>query len=417
MARPAVTYVLGTTAGGTGRHVAMLARGCLAAGAAVSVLGPPETRPLFAPDEPGGDPAGQEALARPAGMAGRGAGLAGPAPGGQAASAGESRQIGFAAVRIAERPRPGHDVVAVMRLRGLLRRARPDVVHAHGLRAGALTALALAPAWPGSPELIVTVHNAPPAGRAARVIYRVLERVVARRAATVACVSGDLADRMRGLGAQRTAAAVVPAVPEPPPAPEDVARAAACIGAAGRPVLLAVGRLTGQKGLDILLAAAAGWQDRRPCPLLVIAGDGPLAASLAASAAAAGIAARFLGQRADVPALLAAADMLVLPSRWEGQPLLLQEALRAGIPIVASRVGGVPDLTGSDGALLVPPEDPAQLAAAVRRVLDDPGLARRLGSAAAARAACLPTPDQAVTAAIAMYAASAASFAGLMRDF
>ncbi len=244
-----------------------------------------------------------------------------------------------------------------------------------------------------------------------------LERVVARRAATVACVSGDLADRMRGLGARRTVAAVVPAVPEPPPAPEDVARAAACIGAAGRPVLLAVGRLTGQKGLDILLAAAAGWQDRRPCPLLVIAGDGPLAASLAASAAAAGIAARFLGQRADVPALLAAADMLVLPSRWEGQPLLLQEALRAGIPIVASRVGGVPDLTGSDGALLVPPEDPAQLAAAVRRVLDDPGLARRLGSAAAARAACLPTPDQAVTAAIAMYAASAASFAGLMRDF
>jgi glycosyltransferase involved in cell wall biosynthesis len=404
MAGPAVTFVLGTTAGGTGRHVAMLARGCLAAGAAVTVLGPPQARQLFEPDRTAGGAGGA------AGGAGE---RAGEPPAGLAGGAG---QIWFGTVPIAERPRPGHDAVTVARLRGLLRRGRPDVVHAHGLRAGALAALALAPGRPAGPPLIVTVHNAPPDGGAARVVYRVLERIVARRAGIVACVSGDLADRMRVLGARRTELAAVPAIPWPPPGPEQVARAAADIAADGRPVLLAVGRLTGQKGFDVLLAAAAGWQARQPRPLLVIAGDGPLAASLAADAARAGIDIRFLGQRADVPALLAAADMLVVPSRWEGQPMLLQEALRAGIPIVASRVGGVPDLTGSAAALLVPPEDPAALAAAVRRVLDDPDLAARLGATAAARAGCLPTAEQAVTAAIAMYATSAGSFAGLLRD-
>ena len=84
---------------------------------------------------------------------------------------------------------------------------------------------------------------------------------------------------------------------------------------------------------------------------------------------------RFLGQRGDVPALLAAADVVVVPSHWEGQPLIVQEALRAGAPLVASRVGGIPDLTGEDAALLVPPRDNGKLAAAVLSVLGDQALA------------------------------------------
>jgi glycosyltransferase involved in cell wall biosynthesis len=202
---------------------------------------------------------------------------------------------------------------------------------------------------------------------------------------------------LRAAGARHVDRAIVPA---PAPAPQDCAPAPGWNG----PLVLAVGRLTEQKGFSVLLEAAAQWRDIDPAPALVIAGEGPLSAALRARAVALGVTARFTGRRDDVPALLAAAAVFVLPSRWEGQPLVLQEALRAGVPVVASRVGGIPDLTGEEAALLVPPGDADALAAAVRSLLDDPALAARQRVAARERAATLPTPDEAVAAALACYA-------------
>jgi glycosyltransferase involved in cell wall biosynthesis len=348
---------------------------------------------------------------------------------------------GFAAVEIASRPRPSRDLAAVRRLRTLLAGSRPDVVHAHGLRAGALAALAIGrpgaardraardraardrPAGdqadladrPASdqarPGLVVTVHNAAPGGGPAAVVYRVLERVVARRADAVLCVSADLEARMRRLGALGVARAVVPA-PTAPPAPpgasaEALAGLRAALGITGdparTPVILTVARLAPQKGLDTLIEAAGRWKDRDPAPLLVIAGTGPLQAGLARSAEASGARVRFLGRRGDVPALLAAADVVVLPSVWEGQPLVVQETLRAGRPLVASRAGGIPDLTGEDAALLIPPGDAGALSAAVLSVLDDPALSAGLSQAAARRGAALPGEPDALDAAMAAY--------------
>ena len=364
-----VAYVVGTVAGGTGEHVAMLARGCAARGIAVTVIGPGRTGRRFFP---------------------AGAGAAG-AP-----------QGSFVALGIADRPRPARDARAGVRLRGTLARLRPGVVHAHGLRAGAVAALAMAGRRPRGP-LAVTVHNAPPGGGAPGAVYAVLERIVAHRADVVACVSADLAARMRGRGATDVCRALGPAVPAPAPAGQAVAAARAGLGEGSHPVVLAVGRLAPQKGFCTLLAAAARWRDRDPAPLLALAGLGPLDQELRAQADAAGIRARFLGQRDDVPALLAAADVVVVPSVWEGQPLIVQEALRAGRPLVASRVGGIPELTGEDGAVLVPPGDAGALATAVRSVLDAPGLAATLSAAALARAAALPTQQDAVEAALALY--------------
>ena len=121
----AVSYLVGSAAGGTRQHVAMLAGGCAARGATVHLYGP--------------------ATAGPPGLAPPGAGW------------------DFSEVDIAAQPRPARDAAALVRLRRLLARDRPDVLHAHGLRAGALAALALA--GPGTPRtaLAVTVHNAPPA--------------------------------------------------------------------------------------------------------------------------------------------------------------------------------------------------------------------------------------------------------------
>lgn len=310
----------------------------------------------------------------------------------------------FAPVGIADRPRPAGDLAAIRLLRRLLAGLRPDVVHAHGMRAGALAALAL----PLRVPLVVTVHNARPAGARLAMIYAVLERIVARRANVVLCVSPDLSARMRGLGAKSVRRAVVPPPPAGPGQPPAGGPKAIELAAEGRPIVLGAGRLAAQKGFDLLLAAASGWRNRVPVPLVVIAGDGPLAGDLAARADALGVDARFLGTRSDVTDLLAVADVFVLPSRWEGQPLILQEALRAGRPIVAADVGGVRDLCGEDqAALLVPAAHPAALRTAVLSVLDDPDLGSRLSAAAAARAASLPAVAEAAAAALALYRALA----------
>jgi glycosyltransferase involved in cell wall biosynthesis len=358
---PRIAYVVASTAGGTGRHVAMLARGCAGRGMVVSVFGPPATREAF------------------------------PA-------------AAFAPVDIGDRARPGRDAVAVLRLRRLIARSEPDVVHAHGLRAAAAAALAR-PRRSGrpGPALLVTVHNAVPSGILSAAVYRALERLTARRADAVLCVSADLAERMRRAGARDVALAVVPAPPAAAPAADAVEKARADIAARDRPVVLAAGRLAPQKGFDILVEAMSLLRDRDPAPLLAIAGEGPLAEQLARQSRAARADVRFLGPRSDVPALLAAADVAVVPSRWEGQPLIVQEVLRAGRPLVASRVGGIPALTGRDGALLVPPGDPGQLAAGLRSVLDDPALSGRLAASAAARAAELPSPSDAIDAVTAVY--------------
>lgn len=213
---------------------------------------------------------------------------------------------------------------------------------------------------------------------------------------------------MRAAGARHVQRAVI-AAPQSSSAPvpdvPDVPTSGAGPGT-GRPVVLAAGRLAAQKGLDVLLEASVGWRDLDPVPLVVIAGAGPLARTLRAQAVALNAPAVFLGHREDIAVLLAAAAVFVLPSRWEGQPLVLQEALRAGAAIVATRVGGVPGLTGGDAALLVPPGDARALGDAVRSVLTNPGLASRLAAAARARAAALPTEQDAVAAALAAYAAA-----------
>jgi glycosyltransferase involved in cell wall biosynthesis len=100
---------------------------------------------------------------------------------------------------------------------------------------------------------------------------------------------------------------------------------------------------------------------------------------------------------------MAAADVVVVPSLWDGQPLVVQEALRSGRPLVASRAGGIPDLTGEDGALLVPAGDAGALARAVLSLLDDPGEAVRLRVAATERSKSLPGDGAAVDSAIALY--------------
>jgi glycosyltransferase involved in cell wall biosynthesis len=151
-------------------------------------------------------------------------------------------------------------------------------------------------------------------------------------------------------------------------------------------VLLAggIGRLHEQKGWDVLCAAAPAIRAAVPEAALAVIGHGPEREALEAAAAEAGV--RLLGWRPDAGRDIAAFDVLVLPSRYEGLSLTAIEALAAGVPIVASDVPGLREAVGESG-VLVPPEDPAALAAAVAGLLRDESRRRALADAGQARAA------------------------------
>jgi glycosyltransferase involved in cell wall biosynthesis len=180
------------------------------------------------------------------------------------------------------------------------------------------------------------------------------------------------------------------------------------LGAGERPVLLTIARLAQQKGLDTLLDVAAGpWDgdaalEGRDAPLFVVAGEGPLRAELQERITAEGLPVTLLGNRDDVPDLLGAATALVMPSRWEGQPLTLREALMAGKPVIASDVGGIPEILGNAG-ILVPYGDVRGLREAVRELLVTPGAAERLAAAAERRGREMPGADDVVESALAVY--------------
>ncbi|MEW2306436.1 glycosyltransferase family 4 protein [Streptomyces sp. NPDC006655] len=278
-----------------------------------------------------------------------------------------------------------------------------DLVHAHGLHASFRAALALSGR---STPLVVTWHNRAHAEGARAHLLRMLERRVARAAAVVLGTTSDLVDRARRTGARDARLAAV-ALPGPRPAtPDDPEglrpKVRAELGAMGRPLLMAVGSLDRHRGYDVLLDAAHAWRRLDPVPLLVVAGEGPLRTELQRRIEAEELPVRLVGRRDDVSELLAAADLALLPSRWESRSVLAQEALHARVPLVATAVGGIPDLVG-DAAELVPYGDAPALAATVVRLLGDPGRCAELREKGTRQAASWPTEDETVAQVLSVY--------------
>ncbi|MFE6818032.1 glycosyltransferase family 4 protein [Streptomyces sp. NPDC057677] len=277
-----------------------------------------------------------------------------------------------------------------------------DVVHAHGLEASVRAALALAGVGDRAP-LVTTWESRNPARGAARGgVLRLLERRTVRAATVVLATSSELVDRARRRGARDARLAPVTVPPARGPVCLHDGKARAELGAVDRPLLMAVGALERGRGYRTLLDAARSWRELDPQPLLVIAGEGRERPALQRRIAAEDLPVRLIGRREDVAELLAAADVAVLPSRWEARSLLAQEALRLGVPLVATAVGGVPELVG-DAAELVPYGDAEALAAAVRGLLDD--VDRRMDLAAAGRvqARTWPTEDETVAHVLSVY--------------
>ncbi|KIZ17826.1 glycosyltransferase family 4 protein [Streptomyces natalensis] len=288
-----------------------------------------------------------------------------------------------------------------------------DLVHAHGLRAGMRAAMALrglrGPRGAHVP-LVITWHTkAHSEGARARLVH-LMERRVARAASVVLGACSALVDRARERGARDARLAPV-AIPCPRPShapsePEDHDRMRrkerADLGAVDRPLLLAVGRLEPHQSHDLLLDAAHAWCALDPQPLLAIAGEGEQHAALQRRIDAEQLPVLLLGRRDDVPELLAAADLVLLPSRWEARSLIAQEALRAGVPLVATDTGGTRELVGQ-AAELVRYGDAAALARRVLALLADPARRDALAAAGRLQAAGWPTEDDTVAQVLSVY--------------
>jgi glycosyltransferase involved in cell wall biosynthesis len=300
-------------------------------------------------------------------------------PSGEFDSRGRVQQLRAEGVELLQLKRRSRlNVVAWLRLIRFIRSQRVDVLHAH--KFGSNVWGSLIGRLARVPVVLAHEHTWSFEGQRLR---RWIDRwVVGRLADAVIAVSEADSERMSKLvGVPRDRIVLIPnGIPTLAPGDRTAIRRAAGIPD-GAAVLVTVANLRPQKAIDVLIRALALIRERFPDTYLVIAGGGDrgplekLAVELGISAAIV-----FLGARRDVGNVLAAGDVAVSSSDFEGSPLSTMEYLAAGLPVVATDVGGMPDLVhhGENG-LLVPRRDPAALASAVCDLLADPERARQMG--------------------------------------
>ena len=284
-----------------------------------------------------------------------------------------ARRLGSAGVRVRPvRWRAGLDPRVLPAILGELRH-RSAILHAHD--AHALTLAAVGAGLSGAP-LVVT----------RRVIFPLRRKLFWARADRVIAVSGAVRDALTRAGLASERLAVIPSA-------VDIAELRAAIGPDVRTrfglpekgqVAVSLGALTPEKDQSTLIEAAALLVRDLPALHWVIVGEGPLRSALQGRIARLGLEKRvhLVGQLADPHMALAGADVFVLSSLAEGLGSSLLAAMALDVPVVATRVGGVPEVLGSSAGVLVPPSRPADLAAAVHRVLSEPGYAADLRQAA-----------------------------------
>lgn len=247
----------------------------------------------------------------------------------------------------------------------LIRTLAVDVVHCHGYRADVVDAGA---ARAEGVATVSTVHGFTGGGWK-NAVYEWLQFRALRRMDRVIAVSAPLVTLLRGRGIASDRIVLLPNAYEPPDPPLSRAEARRTLGLDPEATVVGwIGRMSHEKGVDVFVDAAVRSDDADWCWLAI--GDGPdRSAALAASAP--------LGRRAVLPGLvpnagrsIRACDVLVLSSRTEGTPIVALEAMAAGVPVVATAVGGVPDLLDSGAGVLVEPENPAALLEAIRAVVE-----------------------------------------------
>lgn len=280
--------------------------------------------------------------------------------------------------------------VALVRLVRVLKQEQVTILQTHGARSNVYGLVAGRMA--GVRAVVATVHNSLmdyEVGRLRRRVYVEVLRRTIRLADRVICVSEALRRHVLediGVPEGKTVTVYNGIDPEFSARAGNGAAVRAQFGIGRNPLVIVIGRLTEQKGHRYLLEALPPLRAEWPGLRCLIVGEGPLREELVARAKGLQVddCALFVGVREDIPDILAAADLVVLPSLSEGFPFVLLEALAMGRPVVASRIPGVDELIqhGRTG-WLAPAGQPAALAAAIGQALRDPARARELGRAGA----------------------------------
>ena len=292
----------------------------------------------------------------------------------------DARQLGIeaAGLSIPGGVRPLRALQSAGWMADLLRRSGASLVHAHGFSAGVVSALARRRSRLPV-KLVCTIHNLAPAGTSARMG----EALVIGSANLIIFVSESLRSGYRLNGSARSKAMVIPNGLDLEEFRQlGRAEARRVLGLADQPVAGMVGRLAPQKGVLELVRAASLASRVRPGLTFLVIGEGPLMKPAVELGRELGLgdAIRFLGRRERAGELMLAFDLVVIPSLSEGSSLVAMEAMAAGRPIIASRVGGLAEVVGEAG-VLVPPGDPEALAEAICQLLSDPGRGRVLAQA------------------------------------
>jgi glycosyltransferase involved in cell wall biosynthesis len=290
---------------------------------------------------------------------------------------------------------PLNDLLAFGEIYRKIRHGRYTIVHTHSSKAGILGRWA---AWlAGVPIIVHTPHGHVFYGYYGRVLshlFILLERLTARITDKIITLTtqGIREHVERRIAPREKFISIhsgVDLARYSGPRPEPIITRKQLGLSPDWPVVGSVGRFEPVKGYDTLLEAAALLRARQPKAQFLLAGEGEEEARLKRLAKELGIEDRvlFLGWQKEIPEILSALDLFVLPSRNEGMGRTLVEAMAMGKPIVATRVGGVPEVLGEgEVGLLVPPDDPVQLSQAIEQLLTDTELAKKLGAAGVRRA-------------------------------
>lgn len=303
------------------------------------------------------------------------------------------------------------DIGAIRRIETLCRQELYQVVHSHNVRANVHARIGAVRA--GVPVRVSTIHNSvfaydvsPPMQR----LYAAAESRTAGWATKIIAVSdGISADLIHRYRINPEKVRVIPNGIDPerlqPGRPPGAMREELGLGSSV-PLILQVGRLTSQKGYDLLIQAMPSVRRRHPDVRLLCVGEGPDRAQLEALAAAHGVSdcVHFAGHREDVPDWLAAVDLVALASRSEGMPYTLLEAMGIGKAVVATRIGGIVDVVkDKTTGVLVPPEDIPALADAISDLLAEPRNRERLGQAARSQVLRSYTAEATARAVVELY--------------
>ena len=275
------------------------------------------------------------------------------------------------------------------KVRQLIHSLAPDIIQTHHVKSHFLIARSgLNRSYPW-----IAFHHGYTATNLKQRLYNQFDRWSLHRPDHLVAVCGPFKNQLTALGIAPERISILHNTLAAGPAPDSAApnspaiEAARALVPAGIPILLIVGRLSHEKGHLDLIAALKLLQSQHPqLPWhALFIGEGPARTPLTAAMARAGLAARITlaGHQVDVKPFYGLADLFVMPSHSEGSPNALLEAMMAHVPIVATHVGGIPEIvTHGETALLVPPSDPAALSAALAQLLANPALAQRLALAA-----------------------------------